>query len=355
MNELLIKGLSKSFGPHAVLTDLDLHVAAGSMTAILGPSGSGKTTLLRVLAGFERADTGTVRIGDSLVDSDTVHVPPEKRRIGYVPQEGSLFPHLSVAANVGFGLPARERRGKRTMALLEAVGLTDFAKYYPHQLSGGQQQRVALARALAIEPAVVLLDEPFASLDANLRASVRADVQQIFRAARTTAILVTHDQDEALAIADRVAVLRGGQIAQYSPPAELYARPADSELARFVGDANLLDGIRRAGVIDTVLGSLPMDPAQAAATDPGPQPVTVLIRPEHIELLPAEVSLADGPGNAGQVVESEYYGHDAVLRVKLEQGSASELLIVRTSGDHQFSAGSQVTVRPRGPVRIFPR
>src|SRR5579863_440465 len=258
MRQVAVNGLYKAFGTHAVLTGVDLEVQAGSLTAILGPSGSGKTTLLRLLAGFERADAGTIRIGDGLVDGHGVYVAPERRRIGYVPQEGSLFPHLTVEANVGFGLAARERRGGRVAGMLGLVGLGGLGQRYPHQLSGGQQQRVALARALAIEPAVVLLDEPFASLDAHLRASVRADVQQIFRAAGTTAVLVTHDQDEALAIADRVAVLRDGRIAQYSAPAELYSRPVDSGLARFVGDANLLDGIRRAGLVDTVLGQLPV-------------------------------------------------------------------------------------------------
>ncbi len=211
MRQLTITGLHKAFGSHPVLTGLDLDVPAGSFTAILGPSGSGKTTLLRLLAGFERADAGSIAIGDRVVDGPGAgYVPPERRQIGYVPQEGALFPHLSVAANVGFGLPARERRGARTDELLAAVGLTGMGGRYPHQLSGGQQQRVALARALAIRPEVVLLDEPFASLDAHMRASVRADVQRICRTAGTTAILVTHDQDEALSMADRIAVLRDG-------------------------------------------------------------------------------------------------------------------------------------------------
>src|SRR5579863_8267098 len=264
MRQVAVSGLHKAFGAQPVLTGVDLEVPAGSLTAILGPSGSGKTTLLRLLAGIERADAGTITIGGAVVDGPGAYVPPERRRIGYVPQEGGLFPHLSVAANVGFGLPSRDRRGSRVTTMLDLVGLGGMGKRYPHQLSGGQQQRVALARALAIEPAVVLLDEPFASLDAHLRASVRADVQQIFRAAGTTAVLVTHDQDEALAIADRVAVLRDGRIAQYSAPAELYSRPVDSGLARFVGDANLLDGIRRAGLVDTVLGQLPVDSGHRA-------------------------------------------------------------------------------------------
>src|SRR6516165_12131357 len=166
MTQLVVSGLHKAFGDHPVLTGVDLEVPAGSLTAILGPSGSGKTTLLRVLAGFERADAGTVTIGGAVVDGPGVHLPPERRRIGYVPQEGSLFPHLTVAGNIGFGLPARRRRGGTVEALLETVGLAGSGRRYPHQLSGGQQQRVALARALAIEPAVVLLDEPFGSLDA---------------------------------------------------------------------------------------------------------------------------------------------------------------------------------------------
>ncbi len=268
MTELTVQGLHKAYGSNPVLTGLDLTVPAGSLTAILGPSGSGKTTLLRLLAGFDQADAGTVRIGGTIVDGPGEHVPPERRRIGYVPQEGSLFPHLTVAANVGFGLPARERRGSRVAGLLEAVGLAGLGKRYPHQLSGGQQQRVALARALAIEPALVLLDEPFASLDAHLRASVRADVQAIFRAAGTTAILVTHDQDEALSMADRVAVLRGGQIAQCAAPQDLYIRPADPQLARFIGEANLLDGELESGLVP---GS-PASPASESAVCAGAAP-----------------------------------------------------------------------------------
>ena len=246
MRQVAVTGLHKAFGAHPVLTGVDLEVPAGSLTAILGPSGSGKTTLLRLMAGFERLDAGTIGIGDVLVDGPGVYVAPERRRIGYVPQEGNLFPHLTVAGNVGFGLTARERRGGKRVkvdAMLETVGLGGFGRRYPHQLSGGQQQRVALARALAIEPAVVLLDEPFASLDASLRAGLRADVQEIFHRAGTTAVLVTHDQDEALSTADWVAVLRDGKIAQCAPPDDLYRRPADAALASFVGDANLLEGV----------------------------------------------------------------------------------------------------------------
>jgi iron(III) transport system ATP-binding protein len=328
-----------------VLTGVDLEVPAGSLTAILGPSGSGKTTLLRLMAGFERPDAGTITIGDAVVDGPGVYYPPERRRIGYVPQEGSLFPHLSVGANVGFGLPARQRRGGKVDAMLEAVGLGGFGRRYPHQLSGGQQQRVALARALAIEPALVLLDEPFASLDAHLRASVRADVQEIFRRAGTTAVLVTHDQDEALSVADRVAALRDGQIAQYATPEDLYTRPVDAGLATFIGDANLLEGVLNAGAVKTILGTLPLD---AAAAVPDGQ-VTVLVRPEQIELA------SGGDGTPGHVTSYGYHGHDAVLHVQPERSADAPAIIVRIIGEHPLRPGSPVILRARGPVYAWPR
>ena len=278
MTLLAVAGLDKRFGAHQVLSDLSLDVPAGSLTAILGPSGSGKTTLLRVLAGFERADAGTVRIGSAMADGPGVFLPPERRRIGYVPQEGSLFPHLTVAANVAFGLSrrtwGRDRRARRCAELLEAVGLGGLDRRYPHQLSGGQQQRVALARALAIAPEVVLLDEPFASLDANLRASVRADVQQLLKESGTTSVLVTHDQDEALSTADRVAVLRDGGIAQCAAPQELYRRPVDADMARFIGEANLIPGVLSGTSVQTVLGLLAVtgpDPEARRGGGRGPQ------------------------------------------------------------------------------------
>jgi iron(III) transport system ATP-binding protein len=345
MRQLAVSGLYKAFGTHPVLTGVDLEVPAGSLTAILGPSGSGKTTLLRLMAGFDRPDAGTITIGDAVVDGPGEYVAPERRRIGYVPQEGSLFPHLTVEANVGFGLPARQRRGGRVDAMLEAVGLGGFGRRYPHQLSGGQQQRVALARALAIEPALVLLDEPFASLDAHLRASVRADVQEIFRRAGTTAVLVTHDQDEALSIADRVAALRDGQIAQYATPEDLYTRPVDADLATFIGEANLLEGVLNAGAVKTVLGTLPLDDA---ATVPEGQ-VTVLVRPEQIELA------SGGDGTPGRVTSYGYHGHDAVLHVQPERDADGRTIIVRIIGEHNLRPGSPVILRAHGPVYAWPR
>jgi iron(III) transport system ATP-binding protein len=351
MRHVAVTGLHKAFGSHRVLTGVDLEVPAGSLTAILGPSGSGKTTLLRLLAGFERADAGTITIGDMVVEGPGTYVAPERRRIGYVPQEGSLFPHLTVEANVGFGLGARERRRGKVASMLEAVGLGGFGRRYPHQLSGGQQQRVALARALAIEPTVVLLDEPFASLDAHLRASVRADVQEIFRRAGTTAVLVTHDQDEALSVADRVAALREGKIVQYAAPEDLYSRPADAQLAGFIGEANLLDGVLAGGQVTTFLGRLPVDPAAAAAlgTGHGDQ-VTVLVRPEQIDLDPGQ-----GNGITARVISCDYYGHDAVVHLRPEHHADGRAVIARVVGGTPVPAGSWVTLRARGPVFAWPK
>ena len=379
MTQLEVSGLHKAFGEHPVLSGVDLEVPAGSLTAILGPSGSGKTTLLRVLAGFDRADAGTVTIGGSVVDGPGVHLAPERRQIGYVPQEGSLFPHLTVAANIAFGLPSRQRRGPAIDALLEAVGLAGLGQRYPHQLSGGQQQRVALARALAVRPKIVLMDEPFASLDAHLRASVRADVQKVLAETGTTGVLVTHDQDEALSTADRVAVLRHGRIAQCAAPQDLYDRPADADIARFIGDANLIEGVLDAGMVDTVLGRLRIEPScltplasgpgsladgpaalAAGLAAPASGPATVLVRPEQVELL------ADGGAHrpdrhaavtgelTGRVVAYGYHGHDAVIHVRPEHEGDVPTIIVRTLGGPQLPAGSPVTLRARGPVLAWP-
>ena len=354
MTELAVTGLAKAFGRHQVLEGLDLEVPAGSLTAILGPSGSGKTTLLRILAGFERADAGVVRIGAATADGPGTFLPPERRRIGYVPQEGSLFPHLTVAANIAFGLSRKERHrpgraGQRAAELLDAVGLAQFGRYFPHQLSGGQQQRVALARALAIKPEVVLLDEPFASLDAHLRASVRADVQRLLAEAGATTVLVTHDQDEALSTADRVAVLRHGRIAQCAAPQELYSSPVDADMARFIGDANLIPGLLNGSSVETLFGRLPV--AQADPSVMTHCPATVLVRPEQVEL--ATDGQADG-GVAARVTGYGYHGHDAVLTVQPEQDPAVPPLIVRTLGSSALPLGAPVTLRARGPVLAWP-
>jgi iron(III) transport system ATP-binding protein len=346
MKDLRIAGLTKAFGPQEVLRGVDLTVAHGSFTAILGASGSGKTTLLRIVAGFERPDEGEVRLGDEVVDDGGRRfIPSERRRIGYVPQEGALFPHLSVGRNIGFGLPRGALRKERVIQLLEMTGLRGLGRRYPHQLSGGQQQRVALARALAIAPEIVLLDEPFSSLDAAMRASVRADVLGVLRRAGTTSILVTHDQDEALSMADHVAVLRRGVVAQVDSPAALYGQPEDAELAGFFGESNVLRGDVHDHVATTALGRLAVA-HWSGAPDGGP--AQVLVRPEQI-------LLAEPPdrGVEATVQSYEYFGHDAVVRVRPTLADLPEL-VVRVTGGRPVQPGHRVGLTVDGDVVAWP-
>jgi iron(III) transport system ATP-binding protein len=345
-----IAGVAKAFGGLSVLSGVDLEVPSGSFTAILGPSGSGKTTLLRIIAGFERPDAGEVRLGKRVVDdADHRFVPCERRRIGYVPQEGSLFPHLNVGRNVAFGLAREDRHGTRVGELLELVGLSGMARRYPHQLSGGQQQRVALARALAPDPDIVLLDEPFSSLDASLRASVRADVHDVLRLSGATSVLVTHDQDEALSMADQVAILRGGVIAQINTPSSLYRLPRDAELAQFLGEANLIEGTAGGATVLTALGQLEMTPRPGGDTaGPVDGRVRVMVRPEQLIL--DEVGARGVPS----VVRSyEYFGHDAVVRVQPEIAGLTEL-VVRITGAEPLVPGTRVSVSVHGAVVVWP-
>ena len=344
---LAVSDLHKSFGSHPVLRGVDLEIPEGAFAAVLGASGSGKTTLLRILAGFERPDQGAVAVGGVTLDDDRHHLPAERRRIGYVSQEGSLFPHLTVAGNVGFGLRRGRSREAVVAHLLDVVGLAGLARRYPHQLSGGQQQRVALARALAVRPRIVLLDEPFASLDAGLRASVRADVQSVVRRSGATAILVTHDQDEALSLADVVAVIRDGTIAQVASPRDLYDAPRDPELAGFVGEANLIEGTADGGAATTRFGRL----ALRDGHHPAGRPVTVLVRPEQLRVTPAGEA---GPGVAARVVETGFHGHDEVVRVVAE-GTPAVSLVARVLGDVRLQPGARVTLTVAGPVHSWPR
>jgi iron(III) transport system ATP-binding protein len=353
MNDLVVRGVSKSFGHLRVLDGVDLDVPAGSFTAILGSSGSGKTTLLRIIAGFERLDAGQVQLGGQTVDSaDQPYVPSEHRRVGYVPQEGALFPHLSVGRNVAFGLHRGPQRRQRVMELLDMVGLDGLGRRYPHQLSGGQQQRVALARALATEPEIVLLDEPFSSLDASLRASVRAEVLEVLRKAGTTSVLVTHDQDEALSMADQVAVLRGGVIAQLATPSELYGQPHDAALAQFLGESNLVSGAVAVSAdgagglaAETALGRLAVSSWRGGPAGGAAQ---VMIRPEQLL-----IGTTEGAPVVATVESYQYFGHDAVVRVRPELDLLPEL-VVRVTGGRPLAAGSRVGLTVAGPVVAWP-
>jgi iron(III) transport system ATP-binding protein len=346
---LSVSGLTKAFGDSPVLAGLDLEVPAASLTAVLGPSGCGKTTLLRLLGGFERAGGGSIRLGERVLDDERTHLAPERREIGFVPQEGALFPHLDVAANVGFGLPRAQRRGGRIEELLQLVGLQGLAKRFPHQLSGGQQQRVALARALAPEPGLVLLDEPFDALDAGLRAQVRGEVRDALRAAGATALLVTHDQEEALSLADTVAVMRGGRIIQAADPETLYRDPVDADVARFVGEAVLLEGQLDGDYVETPLGRLPTRGADGA----GNSPATVMLRPEQI-LCTGRNGAADAEGPRGRVLSTAFYGHDATARIALDDPGHGGEIVARAAGHLLPEAGEEVTVAVEGTALAYP-
>ncbi len=347
MTELAIDGLRKALGAQAVLRGLDLTVESGGLVAILGASGSGKTTLLRCICGFERVDEGAIRIGGAIVAGAKTHVPPERRRVGYVAQEGALFPHLNVAENIAFGLPRRLRRERgRVDELLELVGLPrTYASRGPQQLSGGEQQRVALARALAPDPELVLLDEPFSSLDAALRADTREAVTAALAHAGATALLVTHDQAEALSTGRQVAVLRDGRLAQVATPEVLYRRPVDAELACFVGEAVLLPGMARGGHVACALGDLKLD-----ASAPEGE-VEAMIRPEQIRLSP----IVEATGARAQVMAVTFFGHDAEVRLSLSGADPPVALSARVLGHACPRPGDWVAVQVAGEVVAYPR
>jgi iron(III) transport system ATP-binding protein len=340
VNELAlrVRGVAKSFDA-PVLTGLDLDVESGRLVALLGPSGCGKTTLLRLVAGFERVDAGTVDVGGRRVEGGGVHVAPERRRVGIVPQEGALFPHLSVRDNVGFGLPRPQRRGTRVDEVLELVGLAGMGHRMPHELSGGQQQRVAVARALAPEPSLVLLDEPFSALDAGLRSQVRAEVRASLRTAGASAVLVTHDQQEALSVADVVAVMRDGVVVQAADPWTVYARPVDLGTATFVGEAVVVRGVAAGGEVSCALGAL-----RAVADVTGP--VAVVVRPEQLEVEPVDLPCVDAV-----VADRVFFGHDALLHLRLPDGATA---MARTPGFPLPEPGASVKVGVRGAVVAFP-
>jgi len=339
---IVLRGVEKAYGPVRAVRPATLAVERGELFAVLGPSGCGKTTLLRLVAGFERPDGGSIEVGGELLAGDGCWVPPERRRIGMVFQDYALFPHLTVAENICFGIDGatralRRRKGldARAKGALELVGLQHKAERYPHELSGGERQRVALARALAPEPAVVLLDEPFSSLDASLRAGLRREVELILREAGATAVLVTHDQEEALSLADRIAVMRDGAVVQTGTPEEVYHRPLDRWTAQFVGEVNVLHGVADPLGVNTELGFFDL----ALPADPGV--IRVAVRPEQLELR------ADDDGNA-TVDDREFRGHDVLYRLRHETGGQ---VLVQLPSVELFNVGQRVRVRPgRGQV-----
>jgi len=327
---LRVERVSHAFGTHRVLDAVDLTLATGEAAALLGPSGCGKTTLLRLIAGFESVQQGTIRLNDRVVSDAAHHLPPERRQLGMVFQDFALFPHLTVAGNIAFGLGAMARsdRAARVDALLDLVGLPGAGRRYPHELSGGQQQRVALARALAPRPPLVLLDEPFSSLDVGLREQLAAEVRDVLRHEGAGAILVTHDQHEAFAFADRVGVMDGGRLAQWDTPHALFHHPATRFVAGFVGEGTFLRGIAGPDGVRTALGVARGDPA------PPDGEVEVLVRPEDL------IVDASAPCR-GRLTARRFRGAVQLCTVDLPGG---EQVLVHVPADHPTAIGQELGV-----------
>ena len=335
MTYLHAHGLSKRFGDIVAVERVSLELDEGESLALLGPSGCGKTTLLRLIAGLETPDGGSVLVDGSILSNDERFVPPEERRIGMVFQDWALFPHLTIAKNVAYGLDRAEIEEGRVAEALEMVGLSAMAHRYPEALSGGQAQRAALARALAPRPRVLLFDEPFSNLDTELRVQVRADVAALMREVGMTSIFVTHDQEEAFVLGDRVAVMREGRIVQEGAPAEVYQYPTTPWVATFVGDCNVLDGVAVEGRATTPVGVV-------ALTGDVEGACRVVVRPEHLLI---------GNGDDGEVSSVEFYGHDTSYEVALN-GST---LLVRGMAAPRFVPGDRVSITYSGPRAVaFP-
>ncbi|MEO8745873.1 MAG: ABC transporter ATP-binding protein [Candidatus Dormiibacterota bacterium] len=342
--EIRLEGLSRRYGPVVALNDLNLTMAPGELVALLGPSGCGKTTALRLVAGLEEANGGRVVFGGN----DVTGLPANKRDVGMVFQAYSLFPHMTAMQNVAFGLQLRHKtsdeRRRRAGEMLELVGLSGFADRYASQLSGGQQQRVALARALAIEPTILLLDEPLSALDAKVRSRLRDEIRRVQLDVGITTLFVTHDQEEALAIADRVGVMQSGHLEQLGPPTEVYSRPATPFVAEFVGLTNRMPGVVKDGVVDVRGTKLPV--VQADAPD---GPAIALVRPEAVSLTADGES--EGSALVGTVIAVSFLG--ATSRVTVDLGGITVLAQMPTSQASEHPAGTKVrlVLRP-DPVLI---
>jgi len=344
LNSLLrVTNLTKRFvdGSTPVVDRASFSVNPHEILAILGPSGCGKTTTLRLIAGFERVDQGSIQLKGKTLGCPYTHIAPEKRGIGFVFQDYALFPHLNVLKNVMFGLRHLERktREKQAMDMLDLIGMKDYAHRFPHELSGGQQQRVALARALAPKPEIILLDEPFSNLDAVLRQSTRDEVRSILKKAGMSAILVTHDQEEALSIADRIAVMHEGQIVQVGTPEEVYYQPRTEFVANFLGKTNLFPASAAGLEASTQIGHLMLN-------RPATGDVVVSIRPEHLTL---EKPFPGCAGTCGKVLTREFKGHDITYRIQLQNCHC----LVHTDNRMPFVIGDEVIVKPLEPAVVL--
>ncbi|TVR09265.1 MAG: ABC transporter ATP-binding protein [Salinarimonadaceae bacterium] len=324
---MLIEGLKRAFRPgeRAAVDGVTLDVYEGELLALLGPSGCGKTTTLRMIGGFEQPDAGSIRMRGT----DITALPPEKRGIGFVFQDYALFPHLDVFENIRFGLHKQPRKQAeaRVREMLELVGLSDLARRKPHELSGGQQQRVALARTLAPAPQLVLLDEPFSNLDAAMRVETRQEVRALLKAAGSAGILVTHDQEEALALADRIVVMEAGKVRQIGTPSEIYRNPVSSFVASFIGRSNIVSGTAEGLGAETPFGRVELSRAVNGAVD-------LAVRPEQILLEPH----AEGEA---EVIGREYRGHDQLYWVK----KGERRLLVISGPAEQIEIGARVNLR----------
>ncbi len=358
MTLLTIEGVSKRYGPAVALADVALAIPEGGRTAIVGPSGSGKSTLLRLIVGFEAPDRGRILLGRDCLADGPASLPAHARAIGIVAQDGALFPHLSVAQNIAFGLDRDARRAAGTVRdLMRTVELdADLHDRHPHEVSGGQQQRVALARALARKPRLMLLDEPFSALDTGLRDATRRAVARVLAEAGITCILVTHDQAEALSFANRVAVLRDGRVAQFGTPRELYLRPRDRDVAAFLGDAIVVSAEIREGSARCRFGTVAVDPAAP------PGPAEIMLRPEQIRL---DVIAPDSPGETGsgcigRVTETTFGGALSGITVELVDGDGASHTVASRLGLKGFgldlpTVGDHVRITVRGTAHVFGR
>jgi len=333
---LELSGVSKRYGEHPAVSDLSLSVRRGEFFTLLGPSGCGKTTTLRMLAGLERPDEGVVRIGGEVVAGEGAFLPPEERDVGLVFQDFALFPHLSVADNIAFGLSdlAESERDERVQEMLTLTGLEGYDDRAIEGLSGGERQRVALARSLAPRPAVVLLDEPFSNLDVRLRVEMREEVRRILKVLRVTVVSVTHDQEEALSMSDRVAVMHDGNLEQVGRPSAVFESPDSRFVATFLGQASFVSGRVEGDHVETPLGTLQLDRLEDPPADG--DTIDVLVRPDDLE-----ARLADIPATNGQVTDRRYMGPIFIYRVELDNGD-----VVGCQHNHveDFEVGERVRV-----------